>query len=629
MRCGSSRPTARPSQRAVRERSPALLSADRPGVRRRRRQHRARRRAAGPHFAGRPASSRSAATRSGRSAATAGCSGSTATPAGCRPSRGFKAMSVAAGDGQVWAVARDRRPSQPNLVRLDPASDGRVGRSPPRAVGSVAEPRRRRRSGLGDRPVHGRRVADRPRAGAGRSRTINVDFGVDSVAAAGKLGLGGRQRDRHRQPHRSGRPTASRRASRSVARRARWRSAPGGVWVAVAGGDRAAAGPLPRRAKVRPLEEPGCGPSLTAPGAAAGPADRRRPAAAGAVHDHDPADGGGDRLGAARARLPRRAASGVALQTCDDSSRADRRSRRAQVHGQRQGVRGQPGRDRRRRADPLVLRRGDAAGPQSRLRRARLARLADEFARVARRAAPEAPAGHRARSIRPASAATRASTRPTTRCRPRPWSPPGNGCDERVLSLRRAGAGRGGCTSAPPRAATGLRIAGEAALGPGRRELPRARAACARRRARRPSSSTAACTSTSGTSCATFVACSEPDFPILATEAALPITQLFDEAGPAARGVRIVLGGQQPEPAGRHRPPLRAHVRRDPARRPRVAVRRLRRRGHRGPARRDRPLRRHARVRRERAGHDPARRQPDRAARRSTAAASRPSRTSP
>ena len=38
-----------------------------------------------------------------------------------------------------------------------------------------------------------------------------------------------------------------------------------------------------------------------------------------------------------------------------------------------------------------------------------------------------------------------------------------------------------------------------------------------------------------------------PDFPIIATEAALPITQIFEEAGPAARGVRIVLGGTQPE----------------------------------------------------------------------------------
>ena len=38
-----------------------------------------------------------------------------------------------------------------------------------------------------------------------------------------------------------------------------------------------------------------------------------------------------------------------------------------------------------------------------------------------------------------------------------------------------------------------------------------------------------------------------PDFPILATEDALPIMQLFDEAGAAARGVHIVLGGRQPQ----------------------------------------------------------------------------------
>ena len=175
----------------------------------------------------------------------------------------LKAVFVAAGADQVWVVAETRTERQSNLLRLDP-DDGRVidrvrvqwASAASLAIGAgavwVTDPY----AGLVWRIDLG------PQA---MQQSVQVDLGVDSVTAdtrsvwAANSVTGTVSRI----------DPATKRVIATVSLGGTPRSVAlgaGRVWVAVAGGDRAAAG-LPPGASVRPLETEGCGKPLTASGA--------------------------------------------------------------------------------------------------------------------------------------------------------------------------------------------------------------------------------------------------------------------------------------------------------------------------------------------------------------------------
>ena len=244
------------------------------------------------------------------------------------------------------------------------------------------------------------------------------------------------------------------------------------------------------------------------------------------------AGGRSHRPRAARPRLPRRAASGSRCRSATTRWRNPAVPKRPSARPTRHAY----------AANPAVI---GVVGPihsfcaaamlpilNRAARRARLRRLADQLLRLADASRPRGPSGIIcASSIRPASAATRVSTRPTTLCWPRPWSPSRQLGATSVFYLY----DRGGQAVAAllPRRRPPQLTCGSGRCSAGIADAANFRALA--RRVRDVGSAgrrrwTAACTSTSGACCATSAA-ARTDFPILATEDALPITQLFDEAG--------------------------------------------------------------------------------------------------
>ena len=395
------------------------------------------------------------------------------------PPRGSRAIFVAAG----------RVRSGRSLATRTSASRTSSGSTPAAAVCSNASSSRghrsrsrRRAEVMGHRPYTGscggstparRAAADDPGRSRRRQRrrrpTLRL-WAANSVTAPSAASI--------RPPTASIATAALGGTPRAVALGA------GRAWVAVAGGERA------RRARSRPaaahppLTAAGCGPALTA--GARRPADRGRPPTQGRFTSTDlPVPRRSPTCCAPR--LPRRPLPRRAAESATTRSRIPAVRTRASAWPTPRAYAAQPGRDRRRRADQLVLRRGDAADPQPRARRAGL-RASPTNSRVSltrpiRRRPGRAPATAvsdgsprlRARHARRRRRDGRDGGRgQAARARP--------ACSTSTTSRTSPGV----CTSAPPRAGWTCGSPARRRWDPRRRQLPRARAARVAPPVRRP-----------------------------------------------------------------------------------------------------------------------------------------------
>jgi YVTN family beta-propeller protein len=179
--------------------------------------------------------------------------------------RGIEAYWVASGDGQLWTL-RSKDPEKPgfDLLRLDPRTGRVISRVEmpsyvgPLAIGSGAV---WLADGFGGVVW---RVDPGPRP---TLRTVTVGPGVDSIAA----GDGAVWAANSLTGTLSRIDPATNRVTARIAVGGTPRSiavGAGRVWVAVAGEAQAAptGGSLRADAKVKPVDQPGCGPVLTGPG---------------------------------------------------------------------------------------------------------------------------------------------------------------------------------------------------------------------------------------------------------------------------------------------------------------------------------------------------------------------------